>query len=160
MDILETARLLRSCSVAGCHRREKARRFCSAHYNRWQKYGDPTDGRPERAAPGETIRFLEAVAIPFSGVECLLWPYGKYPNGYGQIRIGGGTKVVSRLVCERAHGQPPTPKYEAAHSCGNGHLGCVNPQHLRWATSKENKLEGAIHRAAGIGRKAARQENV
>lgn len=152
MDILEAARLLRTCSIAGCTTSEKARRLCSAHYNRWKKYGDPTAGRPARAQPGEATRFVEAVAVPFTGLECLIWPYGKYPNGYGQISTGDGTKVVSRLVCELAHGLPPTPKHEAAHSCANGHSGCVNPRHLRWATSKENKADVVIHKAAGIGK--------
>lgn len=152
MDILDAAKLLRFCSVTGCTKNEKARRLCSAHYNRWQKYGDPTGGRPARAKPGDATRFVEEVAVPFRGVKCLIWPYGKYPNGYGQIGVGGGTKVVSRLVCELAHGLPPTPKHEAAHSCANGHSGCVNPRHLRWATSKENKADVIAHRAAGIGK--------
>jgi hypothetical protein len=33
----------------------------------------------------------------------------------------------------------------AAHSCGNGHLGCVNPRHLRWATAKENAHDELLH---------------
>ena len=47
-------------------------------------------------------------------------------------------------MCELAHGEAP-PRYEAAHSCGRGHLGCVNPRHLRWATSKENKADMIVH---------------
>src|SRR5690606_29105850 len=42
-------------------------------------------------------------------------------------------------------GPPPTVEHEAAHSCGKGHEGCVNPHHLRWATSTENKADTLIH---------------
>jgi hypothetical protein len=34
---------------------------------------------------------------------------------------------------------------QAAHSCGNGHLGCVNPHHLRWVTPKENAADRDDH---------------
>jgi len=38
----------RQCSVTGCTRALKAQGLCSAHYGRWQKYGDPLGGGPER----------------------------------------------------------------------------------------------------------------
>ena len=44
-----------------------------------------------------------------------------------------------------AHGEPPTPSYEAAHTCGKGHLGCTNPRHLRWATRSENHMDKNLH---------------
>jgi hypothetical protein len=40
-------------------------------------------------------------------------------------------------MCELAYGPPPD-KYVAAHSCNNGHLGCVNPNHLSWKTKSED----------------------
>jgi hypothetical protein len=42
-------------------------------------------------------------------------------------------------------GPPPSPDHEAAHSCGRGHEGCVNPKHLRWATHKENQADKEGH---------------
>lgn len=48
-----------------------------------------------------------------------------------------------RLMCEMAHGAPPTPKHQAAHNCGKGHYGCVNPKHLEWKTNSQNQLDRA-----------------
>src|SRR5690606_22017504 len=77
--------------------------------------------------------------------DCLIWPYAKLANGYAAIRIDGKTTTAARIMCVAAHGEPLTPQLEAAHSCGNGHLGCVNPRHLRWATTAENNSDKNIH---------------
>ena len=45
------------------------------------------------------------------------------------------------MVCVAAHGEPSDPALEAAHSCGNGHLGCVTPSHIRWATRQQNNAD-------------------
>lgn len=95
------------------------------------------------------MRFVKETALPFEGNECLEWPYSGNNWGYGQLTVAGRLVVASRFVCEIAHGDPPTPEYQAAHSCGNGHLGCVNPQHLRWATPKENSADKIRNTAAG-----------
>lgn len=92
---------------------------------------------------GDPKRFLEA-AIEHADDECLLWPYGKI-GGYGRIWYGGKHQLVTRVICDRLYGRPPTPAHEAAHSCGKGHLGCCNPRHLRWATSRENKADRELH---------------
>jgi hypothetical protein len=48
-------------------------------------------------------------------------------------------------MCQLVHGDPPTPAHQAAHSCGSGHLGCVNPKHLSWKTQSENQLDCREH---------------
>jgi hypothetical protein len=48
-------------------------------------------------------------------------------------------------MCELAHGKPPSSEHEAAHSCGKGREGCVNPLHLRWATTSENHADKKLH---------------
>lgn len=97
-----------------------------------------------RTPEGEAARFLHEVVLVHDNADCLLWPFG-LTQGYGVMHHKGKTRRVSRIVCETVAGPPPTPRYEAAHSCGNGHLGCVNPRHLRWATSKENSEDQALH---------------
>jgi hypothetical protein len=52
---------------------------------------------------------------------------------------------VCRYICEKLNGSPPTPEHEAAHSCGKGHLGCVNGSHLRWDTHRGNMADMIIH---------------
>jgi hypothetical protein len=94
---------------------------------------------------GETHAFLEDVALPFAGEECLTWPYGRSSGGYGAIKVDGMQCVVSRVICERIHGPAPSADHEAAHNCGNGHLGCVNPNHIVWKTSLANQKDRLIH---------------
>lgn len=73
---------------------------------------------------------------------CLIWPFGKRWNGYGQVGDGNGKIAYPhRIMCELAHGSPPTTKHVAAHSCHNGHGGCVHPKHLSWITPRENLLQ-------------------
>ena len=94
---------------------------------------------------GEPARFLNETVLPYDGDDCLLWPFGKNATGYGMIWRDGAMNRVSRLVCEHANGPPPTPKHEAAHSCGKGHKGCITKRHLRWATHAENMADKLIH---------------
>jgi hypothetical protein len=62
-------------------------------------------------------------------------------GGYATVRFDGKLQIASRLMCEIVNGLPPADWYHAAHSCMNGHLGCVNPKHLRWATPADNGKE-------------------
>lgn len=95
---------------------------------------------------GTSMEWVETVAIKYDSGECLKWPFGSDANGYGQLNIDGrGTTYAHRYICERTYGSPPTISHQAAHSCGNGHLGCVNPNHIRWATRSENYADCLIH---------------
>lgn len=77
--------------------------------------------------------------------ECITWPY-RYTKGRPQVKLGKKYYLnVCRLLCEGLHGPAPTDEHHAAHSCGNGHLGCVNPQHLSWKTPKENSQDRYLH---------------
>lgn len=82
----------------------------------------------------------------YSDPKCLTtWPFYRNPNGYCQVRFNNKSGYAHRIICELAHGAPPTLKHEAAHKCGNGHLGCVNPTHLAWKTKAENRRESTAH---------------
>jgi hypothetical protein len=94
---------------------------------------------------GDAFAWAKAHA-DFKGDECLRWPFGISLRGYGNFFSANG-EIYSphRYMCELAHGKPPTPKHDAAHNCGKGHLGCVNPRHLEWKTSKENAADKLVH---------------
>jgi hypothetical protein len=61
------------------------------------------------------------------------------------VRYNNKGMKAHRLMCLLAHGEPPTNKHQVAHSCGKGSEGCVNPRHIRWATSQENIDDKEIH---------------
>jgi hypothetical protein len=58
-------------------------------------------------------------------------------------------------MCELVNGPPPLGAL-AAHSCGRGHDGCVDPRHLRWATYKLTAEQVAEIRSLR-GKKTQRQ---
>jgi len=57
----------------------------------------------------------------------------------------GERYYAHRFMCELVHGRAPTKHHQAAHSCGNGHLGCVNPNHISWKTRSGNQLDCRQH---------------
>lgn len=135
----------RKCKETGCEKRELARGWCGMHYERWRKHGDPSVSLLRQSKAGAPAKFIES-ALSYSGDECLLWPFCVNNQGYAQVNnAASGKKLVHRLICEIKNGSPPAPHYHAAHSCGNGHLGCITPAHLRWATPKENAEDRVIH---------------
>lgn len=108
-------------------------------------------GRPSpHRGKGPGLAWLKA-HVDYDGPECLTWPFTRNEKGYGQVGLNGKILKAHRLMCVLAHGEPPEPRYNAAHSCHNGHLGCVHPKHLSWKTPSENTQESAIFRT-GIKR--------
>lgn len=144
-----------TCSIEGCGRLFYARGWCESHYRRWRKYGDPFAGQTVR---GDATRFYHEVVLRYDGDECLIWPFSRTPSGYARMGIGRKICRVSRVLCEEVNGPPPTPEHEAAHSCGGGTRGCVNPRHLRWATKLENAADRVKHGTTLRGERAARSK--
>jgi hypothetical protein len=89
---------------------------------------------------------------------CLIWPFSRAQNGYAQV--GAARLVPTRVMCEHRNGPPPTPEHQAAHSCGNGDGGCVNPWHLNWRTVAENQIERYQHQGGPMPRFRLRPEQV
>ena len=83
------------------------------------------------------------------GKACLLWPFSKIWNGYGNLKYGNKVTYAHRVMCEFAHGPAPSKRHQAAHSCGNGGKGCVNPTHLSWKTPRQNQLDRRKHGTSG-----------
>jgi hypothetical protein len=138
------------CSVPECREVHHSKQFCSIHYSRWKRHGDPL--KTIYAPVGEPERFLRETVLPYTGEDCLTWPYGK-AHGYGRINYLGEPIGVHRLVCSLVHGDPPSPIHQAAHSCGRGHLACVSPNHLSWKTQAGNSADAIRHGVTNRGRK-------
>lgn len=130
------------CSIQDCDKPAIKRAMCSAHYQRWRTHGDVTAGRTSKGVP---LKWLHDHVGHASSDACLPWPFARYSDGRGHIIFAGRHANASRVMCQLVHGEPPTPKHEAAHLCGKGHEGCVNPHHLSWKTHVENQADKLIH---------------
>lgn len=96
---------------------------------------------PHNKGKGAAYRWL-LEHVNHQGRACLPWPFCREArSGRGLLGYNGQQHWAPRLMCELAHGKPPTPKHEAAHECGKGHYGCVNPRHLKWKTTSQNQLD-------------------
>lgn len=104
---------------------------------------------PPKSPTGAPLRFLTEL-LDFSGDECVDWPFTKNIHGRGMVRYNGIRTSAHRAMCIMKRGEPPFEKAEAAHSCGKGHEGCVNPNHLSWKTSAGNKADRQRHGTYGM----------
>lgn len=131
------------CSIPGCGKGGRQRRgLCSSHYQRMMRHGDPHAGR---VANGEPDRFLREEVLTYDGDECIFWPYAHDGHGYPRMNVDGKLVGVHRMVCKEVNGPPPGDDYDAAHSCGKGHLGCLTKRHLSWKTRSENFADKEDH---------------
>lgn len=146
----------RICIIPGCGKWRHGGGYCASHYARWRAHGDPLGGRKTAPAKrGEPLRWLKE-HLHHDGEDCLLWPFSVGRTGRGQVWVDGALVYAARYVCEMVHGPAPSPEHEAAHSCGNGHLSCVNHRHIRWATPIENSADRIAHGRSMRGEASSR----
>lgn len=138
------------CSIPDCGKPAVARGWCARHYARWSKHGEPQAGK-SGTLHGEPMAYFERVMMEHFGEECLMWPFSSGGKGYATFWLGHRQVSVTREICRRLYGDPPSALHEAAHSCGNGKRGCVTRAHLRWATPKENAADKVFHGTKLLG---------
>lgn len=149
VDALYESEKPKFCSVDKCGKKHYCKSYCAKHYQAWAAHGDPLY-REKNSPMGWIQRHKN-----YDGDDCLIWPHARLTNGYGMIQVKGGSKrIASRVMCEAAHGMPARPEMQAAHICGNGKKGCVNPKHLRWATVIDNCHDKYDHGTHLYGEKA------
>lgn len=148
------ATAFKACSIHGCNGNASwtakgARGYCCSHYKRLCRHGDPLAGGTRNGAPRQ---FIDDVVLNFDGDDCLIWPFNRNNMGYGKIYDKPKMVLAHRFICEMVHGsQPDKLRREVAHRCGKGHLGCVNPRHLYWASRSENMLDRNGHGTSNRG---------
>lgn len=121
------------CSIEGCTRPiyVKSRGWCSPHYQKWRRQGDPIGQWVQYDTPEEA--FLSR--IKWQGF-CLVYEGGNCRQGYGRISVNGKRMKAHRYAWERERGTIPAGM-EVDHVCHNE--ACVNINHLRLATRSENQ---------------------
>lgn len=135
---------IKLCSIEECGNPIKGKGFCNMHMLRMKRHGNPLGGGSFRSKRGEGMSWIHS-NLEFDGDECLIWPFARSDSGYGVTWENGKIKSVHVKMCELKNGKMPSRRMVAAHSCGKGHDGCVNPNHLRWATYQENIDDKKIH---------------
>lgn len=123
---------MRTCSIEDCEKRHYARGWCSMHYNRRRRHGDPLGGGERYATPDEA--FL-ARTEPLLWSSCVVWTGATDRKGYGSLRVDGRTVYAHRYAWEREHGPVPDTM-EVDHMCFE--RSCCNVDHLRVATRQQN----------------------
>jgi ribosomal protein S13 len=93
---------------------------------------------------GRAVQWLREHAEYQRDDWCVIWPFST-TRGYGHFGYMGEMLYAHVYMCELAHGPAPSPLHQAAHSCGMGHEGCVNPKHLSWKTPSENQQDKKEH---------------
>jgi len=78
------------------------------------------------------VELLEQTTMTVSG--CMEWNLARNSDGYGKKWDGEKVRSVHRIICEIYKG--PREKMQVMHSCDNPP--CINPDHLRWGTQKDN----------------------
>lgn len=136
------------CSIHDCQKPVAHRGLCAAHYKRLLRHGDPLAGRTFEGVP---VKYFRETVLGYEGTDCLIWPFTRNPHGYAIV----GQRLASRIACEARNGPPPTSRHQAAHLCGNGHLGCVTKAHLVWKTHTENQADRITHGRSNRGDRAA-----
>lgn len=94
---------------------------------------------------GKSYKWLVAHADYQHDEWCLVWPFARDRHGRGMLGYNGKGHWAHRMMCKLVHGDPPSDEHQAAHNCGRGHEGCVNPHHLQWKTPAENATDRWEH---------------
>lgn len=108
---------------------------------------------------GKGIKWLRE-HVGYQGDDCLVWPFSRRKDGYGQVGVDGFVSKAHNVMCELVHGPAPSRNHMACHECGNGHLGCVHPKHVFWRTHAENMRDMVRHGRACGPHKSNRPTNL
>lgn len=125
---------MNECIIEGCVKRPHARNLCPMHYQRMRLHGD-INYRQSRDPGAIARRFWEKVV---KGESCWGWTGSirqGAKGGYANFHVIDRDVVAHRYSYE-IHKGPIPPEMVVDHICHN--RTCVNPDHLRLATNKQN----------------------
>ena len=124
------------CSIEDCGGVVDARGLCHKHYERWRRTGTADLILHETTDP--STRFAMKYEVHDSG--CHVWVGSRDGRGYGLFRVSRHRVIRAHIFAwEQKHGQAVPEGLELDHFfCDN--TSCVNQDHVRPATTRENTL--------------------
>lgn len=134
------------CTIDNCPRKYHARGFCSLHYERLRRFGDPLRCGSVVVGDDEKRFWSHVDKTP----TCWFWK-GSLTQGYGYLKIKGKNTSSHRFSYELLREKIPFGKV-LDHLCRT--RSCVNPDHLEVVSNKENILRGV-----GLGAIESRMVN-
>lgn len=96
----------------------------------------------------QTIREFVEEHRDHAGAECVFVP-GSLNGVPASMRFLNRKITAARYMLLLKAGTPKNNAMVVRHLCGNGHLSCVNPNHLAWGARGDNVSDANKHRAAG-----------
>ncbi len=85
---------------------------------------------------------------------CRTWLGGRDGKGYGSIYLSAlqSQPKAHRVVWELVNKRPIPEGHVVRHSCGRGHEGCVDPDHLILGTQHQNCLDASVQGRLGVAK--------
>ena len=134
-----------TCSVEGCGKMSYVRGWCTKHYARWRRYGDPLALFKRPGFPDNLIARMEPLAN-----GCIWFTGALNAHGYGMVWRDGEMVLAHRAAYEHFVGPIPEGMtidhecHNADETCPGGitcqHRRCVNVEHMVPKTATENAL--------------------
>lgn len=125
------------CSFEGCDRRREAKGFCLPHYKQSVRGSTLRPLIDKRTIDWRLDDQTDRAPHPLG---CWLWLGATVKGGYGTLFWQGRNWGTHRLSYTRHVGEIPAG-YVIDHTC---HVhACLNPEHLRLATPRENSQNRA-----------------
>lgn len=144
-----------TCTVDGCDRTNiMARGWCSTHYKRWYRHGDPLADVNRRAPDGaslaERLAYVgwDVVQRRAGMTPCHEWRGLRDRRGYGRVWDGERVRGAHRVAYEVEHGPIPDDVH-VLHQCDNPL--CMNGEHLTTGDDGTNMAEMVTRRRSDNG---------